>query len=197
MNQRLSLTNHVESYGRKAGTKEITAGVVFESKPAFSIIFPQPKSTALEAHAGPVGVAAFSPYIRRLLLTGSYDGAVRLYDVLQPRATMTFFPPSRHLSTCAISAVAWSISRPCVFAVAMEMGGVYIYDLLESKQTPVRELPISERVTCLKFNPKQRGIISVGDDTGRVRLFQLPWGLAEQQKNELHYMQSYLSGKEK
>jgi len=78
----------------------------------------------------------------------------------------------------------------------MEMGGVYIYDLLESKQVPVLELPVTEKVTCLQFNPQQRTILSLGDDTGRVRLVSLPWSLSEQQKNELQTMQGYLSARD-
>eukprot|EP00913_Durusdinium_trenchii_P032197 g30149.t1 len=95
------------------------------------VLFPAPKTTDLEPHAGPVTVAAFSPFHRKLMLTGSADGSVKLFDVLQQRAVQTFFPPSKHLSTCAVSAAAWSSARPCVFAVAMEMGGVYLYDLLQ------------------------------------------------------------------
>merc|ERR1712008_65566 len=103
-------------------------------------------------------------------------GAVKLYDVLQQRALLTLFPPSKHLSTCAISAAVWSSARPCVFAVAMEMGGVYIYDFLQSKQEPVMQLSLgatsgSQQVTSLVFNPKQRGLLAVGDVTGRVLSF--------------------------
>merc|ERR1712032_873364 len=75
-------------------------------------------------------------------------------------------------------------------AVAMEMGGVYIYDLLESKQEPVMQLSLgaasgSQQVTSLVFNPKQRGLLAVGDVTGRVRVFRLPFTLSEQQKSEM------------
>merc|ERR1719323_961573 len=105
-----------------------------------------------------------------LLLTGSVDGAVKLYHVLEQRALLTFFPPSKHLSTCAVAAASWSAARPCVFAVAMEMGGVYIYDLLQSKQEPAMQLPLtgagSQKVTSLTFNPKQRGLLAAGDDSG-------------------------------
>merc|ERR1712050_444671 len=173
-----------------------TAEIVFQSKPDPAVIFPAPKTTDLEPHAGPVVVAAFSPFHRKLLLTGSSDGAVKLYDVLQQRALQTFYPPSKHLSTCAVSAASWSSARPCVFAVAMEMGGVYVYDLLQSRHEAVLELPLagsgSVRVTSLTFNPTQRGLLAVGDDSGRVRVFRLPFKLSEQQRIEMTLVSSLL-----
>lgn len=191
-NSRLALQHHVEGHCRTAGIKEVSAEVVFQSKPDAAVIFPSPKTTDLEPHAGPVIVAEFSPFNRKLLLTGSIDGSVKLYDVLQQRAIQTFYPPSKHLSTCAISAASWSSARPCVFAVAMEMGGVYIYDLLQSRQEPVLEVPLassgSAKVTSLTFNPKQRGLLAVGDDSGRVRVFRLPFKLSEQQRNETTFI---------
>eukprot|EP00929_Paragymnodinium_shiwhaense_P118265 TRINITY_DN90200_c0_g1_i1.p1 TRINITY_DN90200_c0_g1~~TRINITY_DN90200_c0_g1_i1.p1 ORF type:complete len:562 (-),score=86.08 TRINITY_DN90200_c0_g1_i1:56-1741(-) len=194
---RLQLQNHVENYCRVSNIKDVTADVIFQSKPDPVVIFPAPKTTDLEPHAGPVVVATFSPFHRKLLLTGSTDGCVKLYDVLQQRALMTFFPPSKHLSASAVSAACWSSARPCVFAVAMEMGGVYIYDLLQSRQAPVMQLPLtgagSQRVTTLTFNPKQRGLLAAGDDNGRVRVFRLPFKLSEQQKDENSYIGKLLA----
>lgn len=191
-NSRLQLQHHVESYCRTTGAKEISAEVVFQSKPDPAVIFPAAKTTDLEPHSGPVTVATFSSFHRKLLLTGSADGSVKLYDVLQQKALLTFFPPAKNLSTCAVSAAAWSSARPCVFAVAMEMGGVYVYDLLQSRQEPVMTLPLtgsgSQKVTSLSFNPKQRGLLAVGDDGGRVRTFRLPFRLSEQQKAEFAFI---------
>lgn len=186
---RMSLQHHVETYARAAGIKEISAEAVFASKPDPATLFPAPKTTDLEPHASCVVQVAFSPFHRKLLLTASADGSVRLFDVLQQRPRYTFFPPAQNLSTCAVSAIAWSSARPCVFAVAMEMGGVYIYDLLESEQDPVLKLPLeqggSARATRITFNPIQRGLIAVGDDAGRTRVFRLPFRLCTQQKGEL------------
>mmetsp|Transcript_78659 Transcript_78659/g.136448 ORF Transcript_78659/g.136448 Transcript_78659/m.136448 type:complete len:565 (-) Transcript_78659:91-1785(-) len=191
-NSRLQLQHHVENFCRTAGIKEVGAEVVFQSKPDPAVIFPAPKTTDLEPHSGPVVVATFSPFHRKLLLTGSLDGSVRLYDVLQQRALHALFPPAKRLSTSAISAASWSSARPCVFAVAMEMGGVYIYDLLQSRQEPVLTLPLtgsgSQKVTSLVFNPKQRGLLAVGDDNCRVRTFRLPFRLSEQKKDEAAFI---------
>mmetsp|Transcript_29378 Transcript_29378/g.39682 ORF Transcript_29378/g.39682 Transcript_29378/m.39682 type:complete len:98 (-) Transcript_29378:143-436(-) len=69
------------------------------------------------------------------------------------------------------------------------MGGVYIYDLLQSKQEPVLHLDLaasgSQKVMSLAFNPRQRGLLACGDDGGRVRVFRLPFKLSEQQRSEL------------
>lgn len=200
-NSRLQLQHHVEGYCRTAGVKEVSADVVFQSKPEQTVLFPAPKTTDLESHSGPVSVAAFSPYHRKLLLTGSADGSVKLFDVLQQRALQTLFPPSKNISTCAVAAASWSAARPGVFAVAMEMGGVFIYDLLQSRQEPVMELPLtgsgSQKVASLSFNPKQRGLLAVGDDSGRVRVFRLPFRLSEQQKNEASFIASLMGDKGK
>merc|ERR1719359_1409512 len=189
---RLQLQHHVEQHCRTTGVNEVSAEVVFASKPDPAVIFPAPKTTDLEPHAGPVTTVVFSPFHRKLLLTGSIDGSVRLYDVLQQRALQALFPPSKHLSACAISAASWSSARPCVFAVAMEMGGVYIYDLLQSRHEPVLTLPLtgsgSQKVTSLVFNPRQRGLLAVGDDNGRVRTFRLPFRLSEQKKEEMSFI---------
>jgi WD40 repeat protein len=197
-NSRLQLQHHVEQHCRTGGINEVGAEVVFASKPDPAVIFPAPKTTDLEPHAGPVTVVVFSPFHRKLLLTGSLDGSVRLYDVLQQRALHAMFPPSKHLSACAISAASWSSARPCVFAVAMEMGGVYIYDLLKSRQEPVLSLPLtgsgSQKVTSLVFNPKQRGLLAVGDDGGRVRTFRLPFSLSEQKKEEMAFVSKMMGG---
>jgi len=187
---RMSLQNHVEAYCRQVGIKEVTAEVVFQSKPDQSMLFPEPRRTDLEPHAGAVSVVAFSPFHRKMLLSGSVDGSLKIFDVLQQRAFQTFYPPSKYLSTCAVSAAAWSHARPCVLAVAMEMGGVYIYDLMQSRQEPVLELPLtgsgSQRVTSLTFNSKMLRLLAVGDETGRVRVFRLPFSLSEMQKGELN-----------
>jgi len=189
---RLQLQHHVEAYCRTAGVKEVTAEVVFQSKPDPATLFPEPRRTDLEPHHAPVSVASFSPFHRKLLMTGSVDGSLKLFDVLQQRAVMTFFPPTKHLSTCAVSTASWSCSRPCVFAVAMEMGGVYIYDLMQSRQEPVLELPLtvsgSQKVTSLQFNPKMLRLLSVGDENGRVRVFRLPFKLSEPQKTEVAFL---------
>lgn len=189
---RLQLQNHVEAHCRNAGIREVSAEVVFQSKPDPATLFPEPRRTDLEPHHGAVTVTTFSPFHRKLMLTGSLDGSVKLFDVLQQRAFQTFFPPSKHLSTCSVSAASWSHSRPCVFAVAMEMGGVYIYDLMKSRQEPVLELPLtgsgSQRVTSLEFNPKMWRLLSVGDENGRVRVFRLPFRLSELQKTELTFL---------
>merc|ERR1712032_815926 len=191
-NSRLSLRNHVESYCRTTGLKEVTAEVMFQSKPDPLVIFPAPRVTDLEHHSGAVVVATFSPFYRKLLLTGSVDGSVKLHDVLQQRALQTLFPPSKYMSSSAISAASWSNARPCVFAVAMEMGGVYLYDLFQSRQEPVLQLPDTgsgaQKVTSLVFNPKQRGLLAVGDNNGRCRIFRLPFKLSEQRKDEVTFI---------
>ena len=69
---------------------------------------------------------------------------------------------------------------------------------MQSRQEPVLELPLAagSQIAAMAFNPKQRGLLSVGrepnilplgaagDNGGRVRVFRLPFRLSEQQKSE-------------
>mmetsp|Transcript_12234 Transcript_12234/g.35128 ORF Transcript_12234/g.35128 Transcript_12234/m.35128 type:complete len:571 (+) Transcript_12234:89-1801(+) len=191
-NDRIKLQNHVENYCMRSGAKEVTAEVVFASKPDPVMLFPEPRRTDFESHAGAVTVMAFSPFHRKLLLSASVDGSVKIFQTLSDRALMTFYPPSKHLSTCAVSAAAWSPARPGVFAVAMEMGGVYVYDLMKSRHEPALELPISgggnQRITSLMFNPKMLRLLAVGDEGGRMRVFRLPFDLTKHKKDEMAFV---------
>jgi len=196
-NARLQLQHHVENYCRTTGTSEVTAEIIFKSKPNPTSLFPEPQRTDLEAHSGAVSVVTFSPFDQKLLLTCATDGAVKLFDVRQPRPFLTFYPPSKHLSTCSVATAAWSQSRPGVFAIAMEMGGVYIYDLMQSQQEPTLELPLagagSQKITALQFNPKVFRTLVIGDASGRTKIFRLPVDLSERQPSELATIRQLMS----
>ena len=42
----------------------------------------------------PVVAAQFSPFHRKMLLTASVDGSVKLFDVIQQRPLFAFVPPT-------------------------------------------------------------------------------------------------------
>lgn len=50
----------------------------------------------------------------------------------------------------------WSPSRPCVFIVTAETGGVLVFDLLESRAAPTTTLQVSNvPVYALLFNGRE------------------------------------------
>jgi hypothetical protein len=112
-------------------------------------------------------------------------------------------PPEKmdmDLSFAPISCVSFSQTRPAVFAAASRDGFVYIFDLLVSRSGPVSvlEVPAAEswggsgigkkgarnvhssrvRISGLAFNKKQRDLLSVCDDAGRVLVYRLGWSMA-------------------
>jgi len=73
-------------------------------------------------------------------MTCSIDGAVRMYDVLNNRPVAVFEPGYNEY----LQNVLWSPYRPTVFVAVSNIGTVYIYDLLLSKQTPSYVLPFTQ-----------------------------------------------------
>jgi len=71
----------VERHVLDKGSQEVAASTIFSAKPDIKTLYPAPRSTAYENHMGPVTGTSCSPFIKRLFLTCSTDGTVRLYDV--------------------------------------------------------------------------------------------------------------------
>jgi len=111
---------HVEKYCQSQGVKEVTAEVVFRSSPPEDKWLEVPKVAELECHAGPVTALQFSPFFRKILLSASTDGSVKVFDVLQARPIHVFCPPVPSLSQSALSGACWAPCRRLVFAVAAQ-----------------------------------------------------------------------------
>ena len=193
----------VERYVQDKGERDIWAPSVFGAKPEMKLIFPPAGNITYERHFGPVTGISCSPFQRRLFLTCSSDGSIRMYDVLGNRPVAMFEPGVAEY----IMSVLWSPFRPAVFVAVASSGSVYIYDLLESKQTPSYVLPhtqskfaldeISHDKTCysLAFNPRQRDFLAVGYHDGSARIIQLNHNLSNQKRDEIAVLQSYLDQK--
>jgi hypothetical protein len=76
----------------KGGEKDIWAPTVYSAKPDVKLIFSIPFNSNYERHLGPVLGLSASPFVRRLFLSSSSDGSVRLYDTLGHRPLITFEP---------------------------------------------------------------------------------------------------------
>lgn len=190
----------VERYAQDKGEKEIQVQTVFNAKPDIKLLYPSPFTSNFEKHMGPVTGLTCSPFIKRLFLTCSVDGAVRMYDVLNNRPVAVFEPGFNEY----LQSVIWSPFRPTVFVTISTTGTVYIYDLVLSRQTPSYVLPYtstyqSEYVSklntayTLSFNPRQRDFLAVGYHDGSAKIFQLNYSLSTQKKDEIKLLkQSFL-----
>ena len=190
----------IERYAQDKGEKEIQVQTVFNAKPDIKLLYPSPFTSNFEKHMGPVTGLTCSPFIKRLFLTCSVDGAVRMYDVLNNRPVAVFEPGFNEY----LQSVIWSPFRPTVFVTISNTGTVYIYDLVLSRQTPSYVLPYtstyqSEYVSklntayTLSFNPRQRDFLAVGYHDGSAKIFQLNYSLSTQKKDEIKLLkQSFL-----
>jgi len=150
---------------------------------------------------GPVQAIACSPFQKRIFLSCSSDGAIRMYDIIESRPIAIFEPGY----TEYLLDVAWSPFRPTVFASLTNTGTVYIYDLILSKQVPsyildykpsaLSEPSKTKSAYALAFNPKQRDFLAVSFHDGTVRIFRLNYSLANVQKNELKVLKSFCDDK--
>ncbi|CAN0408713.1 unnamed protein product, partial [Phaeothamnion confervicola] len=166
------------------------------------------------------------PRNRRLFLTAGADGTGKLFSALEaPRPLLLLEPAAgaaaiASAASCpaaaaaaasqgmpaAVTAAAWSPTRPLVFALATADGVIYLYDLGQSTTVPVSALGADgggggsgggdgrgdgshERARApgmlsVAFNPMQRDFLAAGDAYGRVHVWQLSWGLANARPGE-------------
>ena len=76
----------------KGNDKDIWAPTVYSAKPDVKMIYSVPFNANYERHLGPVLGVSCSPFVKRLFLTCSSDGSVRLYDLLGHKPLITFEP---------------------------------------------------------------------------------------------------------
>jgi WD40 repeat protein len=71
----------VERYCMDKGLKEVSAVNIFDAKPDIKHLFTIPFNLNYEKHLGTVLSVACSPFHRKLYLSSSSDGQIRLYDI--------------------------------------------------------------------------------------------------------------------
>lgn len=117
--------------------RQVYADRIFDAKPPIQFLYPPFNSrqcTDYEKHYGPVLSISTSPFNKRLFLTSSTDGQIRLYDVQDKRPVALFETEFGEFINC----VRWSLFRPSVFAAVSNRGTLYLYDLVQSRKTPVK-----------------------------------------------------------
>lgn len=125
----------MERYVLDKGERDVWAPTVYHAKPDVKMIFTVPFNSNYERHLGPVTSISPSPFIKRIFLTASTDGTLRLFDTLSNRP-VAMFEPGGYGAGEYIMACEFSPFRPTVFAAVGNSGNVYIYDLIQSKSAP-------------------------------------------------------------
>lgn len=126
----MEVKKKVERYVMDKGEKDVWAPTVYSAKPDVKMLFTVPFNANYERHMGPVTGISASPFIKRLFLSCSQDGQIRIYDTLSNRP-VTVFEPSGFGVSEYLTFIEWSPFRPAMFAALGSTGSVYIYDLTQ------------------------------------------------------------------
>ncbi|XP_042891158.1 cytoplasmic dynein 2 intermediate chain 2-like [Penaeus japonicus] len=159
-------------------TREVPTGVEFAGIGLNKCV-----SSVLAPHTGRVMTSECSPHHRNAILSAASDNEIRLYSLLQPNK-----PVSVIYSEENISCAHWSLSRPLVTAVGLMTGQVVLYDFGLKNCEPFLTLPAAEKpspITTTAFNKKNMALIAVGDQLGRVSIWQLPNSAVSPNSTEL------------
>ncbi len=139
-----------------------------------------PIKISFAGHSGRINDLQFSPFERNIFITCGSDQEIRLYSLLHPYSPIHVIP----LEETSATSLAWSLSRPLVFASGCLNHKLVIYDLRSAKNlskatTLALELKASEKLipfplTSVEFGPKNSGgLIGTGDGFGRVHIWKL------------------------
>jgi WD40 repeat protein len=187
----------VERYCMDRGYKEVEPVHIFNAKPDIKVLYSIPFNLSYEKQYGPNQSISCSPFHRKLFLSCSIDGTVRMYDINNTRCVGSFEPSSNEY----LMDVCFSPIRPAVFAVIGTRGIPYIYDLTVSKQTPAyileeadEESKVAKNPGGVKimFNPKQRDFLAVGYMEGKTKIYKLNFSLSNPKKNEIQVLNEFL-----
>lgn len=143
----------------------------------------------LGLHHWLVNTVQRSPFFKDIVLTtGGWNFAIWKEGVMTPIFQSAC---SEQLYTVG----CWSLSRPAVFFIGREDGSVELWNLLEKTSEPTQILVhvLSATISCIKpwnASSKQH-FLSVCDDRGMIRIFEIPKALYTPIKNESESMRKY------
>lgn len=186
----------VERYCMDRSIKEVEAVHIFNAKPEIKFIFSVPFNLSYEKQFGPCQAISCSPFHRKIFISCSIDGSIKMYDIINNRSIASFEPSTNEY----LMDVCFSPIRPAVFAVIGTKGIPYIYDLTVSRQTPAYTLEdekdekVIRRVGGVKiaFNPRQRDFIAVGLIEGHTKVYKLNQSLSNPKQNEINVLEDML-----
>mmetsp|Transcript_30586 Transcript_30586/g.30073 ORF Transcript_30586/g.30073 Transcript_30586/m.30073 type:complete len:184 (+) Transcript_30586:1334-1885(+) len=180
------------------GYKEVNPIHIFNAKPEMKLLYTVPFNFNYEKQYGPNQAVSCSPFIRKLFLSCSIDGSVKMYDINNNRSIASFEPSSNEYLMDA----CFSPFRPAVFAVIGTKGKPYIYDLTISKKSPAyileneeEEKVVNSGGVKISFNPKQRDFLAVGYMDGMTKIYKLNYSLSNLKKNEKKFLSEFVDKK--
>ena len=190
----------VERYCMDRGFKEVEPIHIFNAKPDIKQLYSVPFNFNYEKQYGPNQAISCSPFIRKLFLSCSIDGSIKMYEINNNRCIASFEPSSNEY----LMDVCFSPFRPAVFAAIGTKGKSYIYDLTISKKSPAYILENEGEEgknshnsggVKISFNPKQRDFLAVGYMDGITKIYKLNYSLSNMQKNEKKILANFLNKK--
>ena len=138
-----------------------------------------PVKISFFGHQGRVNDIQCSPFERNVFLSSGSDQEIRIYSLLHPYAPIHVIP----LEDTSAASLAWSWTRPLVFAAGCHNHKLKLFDLRAAKNiskatTLAQELKASEKLipfplTSVSFSAKNPGLICTGDAFGRVHIWKL------------------------
>ncbi|GMH73254.1 hypothetical protein TrRE_jg7736, partial [Triparma retinervis] len=113
----------IEKQARKDKRRGVDLAAVYNGKVPQEVLFPSPVKFVYKGHVGACGEVKVHPRTARVFMTGGSDGTVRVYHVLRREPALTVEVGS------PVTGVEWGDTGPFVIFVAVEGGGVEVYDL--------------------------------------------------------------------
>jgi len=177
------LKRYVEKYARLNGMRKIEPQHIFAARPPVAYLYRNAAELPFKAHQSTVTALHFSPFHRNLFLAGSSDGSLQLHHALVSEPITTLHPCQR---TAGVVDIAWSFSRPMVFACITTDSHLHIFDLKTNTTTPILTESISQSkccVTALAFSPEDNLLLTT-DAGGAVIVWELNAYLYTLQQDE-------------
>lgn len=132
------------------------------------------QAAQLHEHFRQVHNVTFNPHRGNLLLSGSQDGTVRLWDVRDVRSQANAIGSKRTFSgqSGGVRDVKWSPTEGCDFAFGTDNGEIQRWDIRNLKAAKVRIPAHSLTCNTIDWHPDGKHILSAGADK-TVRVFDV------------------------
>ncbi|CZT22228.1 uncharacterized protein RCC_08097 [Ramularia collo-cygni] len=132
------------------------------------------QAAQLHEHFRQVHNVTFNPHRGNLLLSGSQDGTVRLWDVRDVRSQANAIGSKRTFSgqSGGVRDVKWSPTEGCDFAFGTDNGEIQRWDIRNLKTAKIRIPAHSLTCNTIDWHPDGKHILSAGADK-IVRVFDV------------------------
>ncbi|XP_072294575.1 dynein axonemal intermediate chain 3 [Eucyclogobius newberryi] len=144
----------------------------------------------LSVHHWFVNTVQRSPFFKDIILTiGGWNFAIWKEGVMDTPIFQSACSEQLYTVGC------WSLSRPAVFFVGREDGGIELWNLLEKTSEPTQTLAhvINAKINRIKawHASSKQHFLAVCDDLGMIRVFEIPRAFYAPIKHESVSMRKY------